>query len=229
MDKELTTICEFITFCHQVCKSDKGIKNLSRLVTPSDMTPEHVVQVKQAFSTYFSGITQWTGFTGSIIYKTGMVNIGAVEKKCAKNAGDATAFAEYMQLFQALYADMRRNLIDFISKLNLEQGSPEALFMANLFNEIGGDIMDTIKSGGGTKDIASLLPKVFEMVKSGKILQVMEKLKDGTIKISKILKAFTMLVEEYENETTMKLTNGENAQVVTTVVDDDSDEKEKSD
>lgn len=202
MDKELVTICEFVTFAKEMMKGDKGVKNLYRLVgKPTDLTPQQVTQIKQVFSTFFSGVVQWKGFSKSslITYKTGTLSMGALEAACSKPE-DSQVFEEYMTSFKAIYLDIRRNLTEFITKLNLEEGSPEAGFMANLFNEIGGELIETIKSGGDTKDIASLLPKVFEMVKSGKILQILERLKDGSIKISKILKAFVLLVEQYEQE-----------------------------
>jgi hypothetical protein len=203
MDKELVTICEFVSFAKEIMKGDKGVKNLYRLIgKPTDLTPQQVTQIKQVFSTFFSSVVQWQGFSRSalISYKTGTLSMGALEAACSAKPEDKQVFEEYMTSFKAIYLDIRRNLTEFITKLNLEEGSPEAGFMSNLFNEIGGEIIETIKSGGGTKDIASLLPKVFEMVKSGKILQILERLKDGSIKISKILKAFVLLVEQYEQE-----------------------------
>lgn len=210
MNKELVTICEFVTFAKDVMKGDKGVKNFSRLTEkPAQLNAQQVETLKQAFSGVFTTVAQWENFPKStvILYKTGMISLHKLENACKDD--DKQVFTEYMSAFKAIYSDIRRNLTDFISKLHLEEGSPEAAFMTNLFNEIGGELIETIKSGGDTKEIASLLPKVFEMVKSGKIMQVLEKLKDGSIKISKILKAFVVLVEQYEQEGNVGLDNSE--------------------
>lgn len=221
MDKEFTTIAEFISFATDVAKKDKGIKNMDRLVNnkPNDQIK---LAVKQVFSTFFGGILEYKNFTGSIVYKTGYVNMATLEKVCSKNDDDFKTFQDYMDTFRALYSDVRRNLAEFMKKLNLEESSPEATFVSNLFSEVGGEIIETIKSGGGTKDIASLLPKVMEMVKSGKLMSAFEKLKTGNVKISKILKAFTILVEEYENEGQTIMPPQEN-EVSTSVVEADDD------
>lgn len=218
-DKEYKQIKEFVTFAREVLKGDKGIKNMDRLVNADKLTEQQKIEIKQAFSTYFAGVLEYTGFTGSIIYKTGMINMASVEKICIKKEEDKTYFYQYMSVFQEIYSDVRRNLSDFMKKLNLDDNSAESKFVSTLFNDIGGELMDTIKSGGGTKDIGILIPKVFEMVKSGKLLTAFDKLKDGTVKISKILKAFTILVEEWENEGTVALTSGE-PEVTTNLIED---------
>jgi hypothetical protein len=203
MDKEITTIREFVTFAHEILgKKNKKAANLYRFVSkPDTLGEQQILDIKKAASQCFSTITQWSDFTGKnfIQYKSGYLSLGELERKCAKNPDDLKVFNEYIEVIRALYFDIQKNLTEFISKLHLEDGSPEAEFMSSLFNEVGGEIIEVIKGGGGTQDVASLLPKVFEMVKSGKILEVMEKLKDGTVKISKILKAFAVLVEDFEN------------------------------
>lgn len=204
VDRELVVISEFIAFANDVL-NDKGTKNFCRLVKEKDLGPQQATLLKQVFSTFFSSKTAFSEFTKKdlILHKTGAISMGDLERKCSKKQEDKEAFEQYMQTFQGVYQDVRTNLKEFVTKLNLEPDSAEAKFMMNLFNEIGGEVIETIKSGGDTKDIASLLPKVFEMVKSGKIMSVLERLKDGSIKISKILRAFTVLVEQYENEGTI--------------------------
>ena len=203
MDKEITTIREFISFAHDVLgKKNKQVTNLYRFVSkPDTLGEQQIADIKKASSQCFSTLTQWSDFTGKnfIQYKSGYLSLKDLERKCANDPEDLKVFSEYMEVIKALYFDIQKNLTEFISKLHLEEGSAEAEFMSSLFNEVGGEIIETIKGGGDTQDVASLLPKVFEMVKSGKIMEVMEKLKDGTVKISKILKAFAVLVEEYEN------------------------------
>jgi len=204
MDKEITTIREFINFAQDVLgKKNKKVKNLATLVSkPTTLTEHSQNEIKKSFSQCFTNIDTWDNFTGKhfIQYKMGYLNLGELEKACSKDPDDLEVFTEYMNTIRALYFDIKKSLNDFIQKLDLEEGSPEADFMCTLFNEIGGELINTIKTGGDTKDVANLLPKVMEMVKSGKIMEVLESLKDGNVKISKILRAFSKLVEDYENE-----------------------------
>lgn len=220
-DKEFFTIVEFVTFAKDVSK-EKGVKNFYRLISnePNEATK---TAIKQVFSSFFSNVLEYENFTGSLIFKTGLVHLGSLEKACLKNADDAKAFKQYIELFKDLYTDVRRNLAEFMKKLNLDESSPEASFISNIFNDIGPEIFEAIKSGGNTRDIASLLPKMLEMVKSGKLMNSFEKLKTSNIKISKILRAFLVLVEEYENQGVMQpqITAPEEA-VTTTLVDDDN-------
>lgn len=205
MDKEITTIREFVTFAQDVLgKKNKRVKNLATLVSkPTTLTDHQQSEIKKAFSQCFSNVDTWSDFTGKhfVQYKMGYLNMGELEKACkkSKDPEDFEVFNQYMDTIRALYFDIRKSLTEFITKLDLEEDSAEAEFMASLFNEVGGELIETIKSGGDTKDVASLLPRVMEMVKSGKIMEVLESLKDGTVKISKILRAFAKLVEDYEN------------------------------
>lgn len=206
MDKEITTIREFVSFAQDVLgKKNKKVKNLATLVSKPDTLTEHQQsEIKKAFSQCFSNIDTWHDFTGKhyIQYKMGYLNMGELEKACkkSKDPEDYEIFQQYMDTIRALYFDIKKSLNEFITKLDLEEGSAEADFMGTLFNEVGGELIETIKSGGDTKDVASLLPRVMEMVKSGKIMEVLEGLKDGSVKISKILRAFAKLVETYEEE-----------------------------
>jgi hypothetical protein len=199
-DKEFVTIQEFTKFAKDVLKN-KGSENMYRYVGKTkDHGPDQIKTIKAQFSTYFSKISEWENFKGTIDYKTGFISMYDLERKCQKDEDDKSAFKAYIENFKALYFDVRKNLIEFITKLGLEEGSNEAAFMTSVFTEIGGDLLETIKSGGDTKDIATLLPKVFEMLKNGTLMRCFERLKDGSVKISKILRAITKLVEDWENE-----------------------------
>lgn len=205
MDKEITTYREFVGFAQEVLgKKNKRVKNLATLVSkPETLTEQIQGDIKKSFGQCFSNIDRWSDFTGNnyIQYKSGYLKLSELEKACkkSKDKEDIEIFNQYMETIRALYFDIRKSLNEFIEKLGLEENSPESEFMSTLFNEVGGELIETIKSGGDTKDVASLLPKVMEMVKSGKIMEVLESLKDGTVKISKILRAFATLVEDYEN------------------------------
>jgi len=203
MDKEIVTLREFVGFAQDILgKKNKKVKNLASLVSKPDKLTEHQIsEIKKSFSLCFSNIDRWSDFTGKhfIQYKMGYLNLAVLEKTCARNPDDLEVFGQYMDTLRALYFDIKKSLTEFITKLDLEEGSAEADFMSQLFNEVGGELIETIKSGGDTKDVASLLPRVMEMVKSGKIMEVLEGLKDGSVRISKILRAFAKLVEDYEN------------------------------
>ena len=203
MDKEITTIREFVNFAYEILgKKNKRVKNLAALISkPDTLTPHQISEIKRVFSTCFSNVDNWSGFTGKhfIQYKVGYLNMSELEKKCNKNPEDKEVFAEYMQTIQALYFDFRKNLNEFITGLDLEEGSPEAEFMSNMFNEVGGELVEMIKSGGDVKDISSLLPRGMELLKSGKLTDMFSGLKNGEVRISKILRAFAKMVEDHEN------------------------------
>lgn len=219
MDKEIIIIREFCDFVKKILTKNKSVDNMYRLVSkPKDLTPAQVTEIKQVFSSYFTGINEWSNFKGSIDYKTGSIPMALLEKTCFKNSDDKQIFFEYLESIKAFYFDMRKNLNEFVKNLGLEEGSPEATFVTGVFNDIGGEVIDIIKSGGSTKDIATLLPKAFEMFKSGKLLSTMDKLKDGSVKISIILKAFIKLVEDYENQNTVQI---EDAEQIQSVVEED--------
>ena len=201
MDKEITTICEFVAFANEVMTNNKPVHNMYRLISkPKTLGPGEITEIKAAFSSYFSRVEEWKDFKGTITYKMGSLSMGGLEKACKRNVEDLEVFNQFIETIKSVYSDIRRNLNEFLTKLKLEPGSKEFEFMSNLFNEIGGEIIETIKSGGNIKDIATLLPKLMEMIKSGKIVSALEKLKDGSVKVSKILYAFALLVEEYEKE-----------------------------
>lgn len=215
MDKELTTIREFVTFAHEMVKA-KSVKNMYRIVSePTTLTSKQITEIKQVFSAYFCNVSEWKNFKGKITYKIGEISMTQLEAAC-KSSDDMKVFSEYMNTFHSIYFDIRKNLVDFVGKLGLEENSPEALFATNIINEIGGELIDTIKSGGDVKDIATLMPKMFEIVKSGKLLSMFERLKDGSVKFSKIIKAFGHLVEQYENEQNVQL---ETSTVTTSLTD----------
>lgn len=206
MDKELTTIREFISFANEILGKSKSVNNLFRLVAnPKTLLPSQVVEIKQIFSTYFCNIVEWKNFSGQLAYKTGVLSMSQLEKACSKKEDDLAVFNEYMNTFRSIYFDIKKNLSDFVVKLGLDENSPESLFMTGLINEIGGDLIDTIKSGGEVKDIAVLLPRLFEIVKSGKLTNLLNPLKDGKIKFSKVLRAVTNIVEEWEKEQNVQL------------------------
>ena len=206
MDQEITTIREFVSFAQDVLgKKNKKVKNLASLVSKPDTLTEHQQsEIKKAFAHCFTNIDRWSDFTGNhfVQYRMGYLNLSELEKACkkSKDPEDIEVFGEYLKTIQALYFDIQKSLNEFIEKLDLEEGSAEAEFMSTLFNEVGGEVIETIKSGGEIKDVASLAPKVMQMVKSGKIMEVLESLKTGDVKISKILRAFAKLVETYEDE-----------------------------
>uniref|UniRef100_A0A6C0JWT3 Uncharacterized protein n=1 Tax=viral metagenome TaxID=1070528 RepID=A0A6C0JWT3_9ZZZZ len=205
MDKELTTIREFVTFANEML-SGKSIDNMYRLVAkPETLTPLQCKEIKATFSTYFSNIVEWKDFKGKIVYKIGEIDMAKLEKTCLKKTDDAQVFTQYLDTIRAFYFDVRKNINEFIKKLGLEEGSNEAVFMTTVFNDIGGELIETIKSGGDTKDVATLLPRVFEMLKNGSLVKCLERLKDGSIKVSKILRAITTLVEQWEGESAVQV------------------------
>ena len=205
MDKELTTIREFIKFASEILKG-KNVENMYRLISkPATLTPTQIKDIKDIFSTYFSNITEWKNFKGKLVYKIGDIDMGKLEKACEKSPEDKQVFEEYLETLRAIYFDVRKNITEFISKLGLEEGSNEAIFMTTVFNDIGGELLETIKSGGDTRDVATLLPRVLEMIKSGSLVRCFERLKDGSIKVSKILKAITKLVEDWETDSNVAI------------------------
>lgn len=206
MDKELTTIREFVEFANEILKS-KTSDNMYRMISkPATLTPNQIKDIKAIFSTYFSNVQEWKDFKGKIAYKVGDIDMARLEKACAKKDEDRETFDAFLSTLRAIYFDVRKNINEFITKLGLEEGSDEANFMSTVFNEIGGELLDTIKSGGDTKDVATLLPRVFDMLKNGSLMRCFERLKDGSIKVSKILRAITRLVEDWENETNAAIT-----------------------
>lgn len=198
VDKEFVTIVEFVQFAYDILgKKNKGASNMYKLICKSKKV--QVEKVKQAFSLHLSTITQWSDFTTEkVIYKQGLLSFRVLEAFCKKDEEDYEAFKEYMDTLQALYFDIQKNLNEFITKLNLDAGSPEYQFISNMINGIGGDVLEAVKDGGANADISTMIPKVMELVQSGKLMNMIDKFKDGQVRMSKILMAVALLCEQYE-------------------------------
>lgn len=205
---EVKTYKEFVSFAHDVLPKNKKVTNLYKLVSkPETFTEQQTEDIKKVFSRCFQNLEEWENFTGKnyIEYKTGYLSLGELEKQCKKDPEDLETFTEYMTTIKALYSDIKRGLMQFLEKLNLEEGSGESKFMANLFNELGGGLLDGLIQSGDMSNLGELLPKLFNLVQSGKISEMLGNLKNGDVKLSKILKSFVILLENYENSQTPQL------------------------
>ena len=202
MDPEITTIREFVNFANDILGKNKLVEKLYKLVAkPTTLTVDQIQDIKKSFARCFQNLEEWENFTGNnyIEYKSGRLSLGELEKRCKKNPEDASVFKEYMATLRSLYMDLRKTLMSFLKKLDLDEDSAESKFMAGLLNELGGEVLDSImKNGGQGLDMTSVLPKVMEIVQNGKISTILESLKSGEVKLYKILNAGAKLLQQYE-------------------------------
>lgn len=202
MDPEITTIREFVNFANDILGKNKLVEKLYKLVAkPATLTVDQIQDIKKAFARCFQNLEEWENFTGNnyIEYKSGRLSLGELEKRCKKNPEDASVFKEYMATLRSLYMDLRKTLMSFLKKLDLDEDSAESKFMAGLLNELGGEVLDSImKNGGQGLDMTSVLPKFMEIVQNGKISTILESLKSGEVKLYKILNAGAKLLQQYE-------------------------------
>jgi hypothetical protein len=203
MDPEITTLREFVSFANDILgKKNKLVEKLYKLVAkPATLTVDQIQDIKKAFARCFQNLDEWENFTGNnfIEYKSGRLSLGELEKRCKKNSEDKQVWDEYMATLRSLYMDLRKTLMGFLKKLDLDEDSAESKFMFSLLNELGGEVLESImKNGGQGLDMTSVLPKVMEIVQNGKISTILETLKSGQVKLYKILNAGAKLLQQYE-------------------------------
>lgn len=223
MDPEITTIREFVSFANDILgKKSKPVEKLYKLVAkPETLTLEQAQDIKKAFARCFQNLDEWENFTGNnfVEYKSGRLSLGELEKKCKKNDEDKAVWDEYIATLRSLYMDLRKTLMSFLKKLDLDEDSAESKFMFSLLNELGGEVLESImKNGGQGLDMTSVLPKVMEIVQNGKISSILETLKSGQVKLYKILNAGAKLLQQYEEAgETPTLTNSSSEQASSSV------------
>lgn len=201
LQQQITVICEFVDFARDFDKS-KGVKNMYALVVKPKSLSEHmkvkvVESARKCFTTIdFNNITD----KDVLEFKTGSVNLGRLYQKL--EGDDLETFNEYMDCFRSAYEKDNAAVETLLSELDIEKDSPEASFLKRVFNEIGQEFMDMVKShqGSGDFDIHSLLPRVAMLFKSGKLTNLMSDFGDSGVKMSKILFAVGKLLEKYEDQ-----------------------------
>jgi len=204
IDSQVKVIREFVEFARDVDKS-KGVKNMHALVvkpkTLSDSIKVKLVEeARKCFTTVnFNRLTDKDVF----VFKTGSINLGKLESKL--DGEDLETFEEFTKWFRTMYEEDTAAVDQLLGELDIETDSPEADFLRKIFNEIGQDFMDMVKShqDDGEFDINALLPRVAMLFKSGKLTNLMSDFGDSGVRMSKILFAVGKLLQKYEDNAEM--------------------------
>lgn len=209
-DPHIKIIREFVKFAYDVDKV-KSVTNMYRMVAkPAELREDIAKSVKEEARRAFSEM-DWDEPRGRLQYKTAYIDLKRLKNKCASSEGDYEDFQEYMDSFRILYQKENESIDNLLRELDLEVDSAEASFLKKIFNEIGGEFMDMVRSQDeGTEfEIASLLPKVANLVKDGKITDLMKNFSDSDIKMSKILFAIGKLLQKHEDKEEEENKDGE--------------------
>lgn len=218
----IQTYKEFTAFAYDVLgKKNKKISNLYKLVAkPETLTDQQIEDIKKTYGRCFQNLEEWENFSGKhyIEYKTGYLSLGELERQCKKDEEDFETFKQFMSTIQALHTDIKKSLMQFLKKLDLDEDSGEAKFMTSLFNELGGGLLEGILNSGDMSDMGSILPKLLSLVQSGRITEILGQLKTGDVKLSKILNAFSKLLQNYENSQAIENVKESTPETITDVV-----------
>jgi len=212
MDQQVTLLREFVEFAREVDRS-KSVKTLHALVSkPKSLSApiktKLVEQARKCFTTVdFNNFQESDRFE----FKTGFVSLGRLEGLC--KGDDVDVFGDYMDCFRAAYEDDNKAVEQLLEELDIEADSPEAGFLKKIFNEIGQEFMDMVKSSqdSGDFDINMLLPRVATLFKNGKLMDLMGGFADSGVRMSKIMFAVGKLCKKYEDKEDEVNNNGEAA------------------
>lgn len=212
MEQIIVVLKEFIAFSYEIDKS-KSVKLLhSEIVTPRKLSKTVTERLLESSRKCFT-VVDYDNIKNTDIfeYKAGSLSLGRIQRLCSNNNEDLEAFEQYMECFKKAYHEDNEAVDNLLKELDIEIDSPEATFMRKVFNEIGQEFMDMIRGCQESEnlDIASLLPRVATLFKTGKFTKVFEGFSESNIKMSKILLAVGKLLQKYEDKDVETVKDGE--------------------
>jgi len=197
----IIVIRDFVKFAYGVDKV-KSVEHLYRFVSkPKTLSEDVQRSIKEEARKCFSEV-DWNDLQSSdrFSYKTGWVGLKRLKEKC--NDEDLEDFNDFVQAFKVLYRDEDESVNKLLKELDLDPNSPEAGFLKRVFNELGEDFMDFVKSheGGQEFDLTKLLTKGTAIYKSGKLNGLMTEFQNSNVRMSRILFSVGKLLEKAEND-----------------------------